>query len=55
MPLRLGPVQKKVGTGAPPKVGIPDTALGVYRARDLVSAMTFLAPQVKLFGQRRIK
>jgi hypothetical protein len=32
----------------PPKVGIPDTALGVYRARDLVSAMTFLAPQAEV-------
>lgn len=29
----------------PPRVGTPDAALGVYRARDLVSAMTFLAPQ----------
>lgn len=29
----------------PPSVGTPDTTLGVYRARDLVSAMTFLAPR----------
>jgi hypothetical protein len=29
----------------PPSVGAPDIALGVYRARDLVSAMTFLAPR----------
>jgi hypothetical protein len=29
----------------PPNVGAPDIALGVYRARDLVSAMTFLAPR----------
>ncbi len=32
----------------PPRVGTPDAALGVYRARDLVSAMTFLAPQAEV-------
>jgi hypothetical protein len=29
----------------PANVGTPDTALGIYRAQDLVSAMTYLAPR----------
>lgn len=32
----------------PPNVGIADMALGVYRARDLVSAMTFLAARAEV-------
>ena len=32
----------------PPNVGTPDMVLGVYRAPDLVSAMTFLAPRAEV-------